>query len=545
MNNTAHASSTISNPQNGYLMHKRDYNTDDIIQLMLWGQKRVGAELSDFAKGYEPTVESMRDLFNFLYQNISYKADPPGAQWVKDPRRLWHERIGDCKSFTLFIVSVAKNLGLGYTMRFTSYNWWNATPKHVYPIIILPDGRCIVMDVVYAIQEGGKFNQEKPYQHKVDYMKPKQGLAYLTGTKQQETILDAIADILTDPMMPDSLVEEDDVTEMTEGELQRYLMSERLSTAADQATSYEKKRNLQTAAGVVKAGSMVAVGNISGDMQRPIFDFLQETQRLTQPAFDAPTLRFKSQAEIQAIMAGLGDFFKKVGKGIKNIVNKGVDTAKKVVNTVGSAFKAAWAKLMNFAFKGGLQKASPFFLFRNIKTEVVNKVGGEIQKRAGKQNKVVNFMVKVGMKRNNIEAALGNGIQGIYKTSAKNVINRVAGRKIAGTAMVGDPITFAAVAKIVGTVISLIGGLKKLFKKDDAPEVSENDHSELALLEDLPDFPPPGGSSSPSSTSRPSRSAQYPADYQGAGPSGGGGNNMILIGLGLIGASFFLARPKS
>ena len=68
------------------------------------------------------------------------------------PSALLKKKVGDCKSYSLFTASVLENLGIPYTIVYTSYNA-NPIPQHVY---IITQKGCII-DAVY-----GKFNQEKP-----------------------------------------------------------------------------------------------------------------------------------------------------------------------------------------------------------------------------------------------------------------------------------------------------------------------------------------------------------------------------------------------
>ena len=477
-----YANNTIPRSDHQYHPKKLEYDTSDIIDLVLWADKRVKADTREFSKAIAPNLHGMKELYEFLLFQLRYKPDPKGSQWVRSPARLWSDRKGDCKSYTLFITSVLQNLGLDYIIRFTSYKSLSKTPTHVYPIAILPDGREVIIDPVWGYQ--GKrgirgFNTEKPYAHKTDYQVEK-GLAYLTGTSDQG-VLDGIDDILNS--IPDSVLE-DDITKKTEGELQRMLMAQRLEIAAGQDVGYDTAQNLRYAASVLKMGDMASVGSVKGETQSMVFNFLRTTATMNRPAFTPPVLRLKKSE-----VSGLKDFFKRVGKGIKN-----------AAQAVGSFFKRAWAKLMNWIFKGPLQKSGPFFLYTFIKQDV----GGEVSKRKAKQQGVLDWMAKLGVSRTNMKAALQNGIISELGASPSKILNDAAKKRISGPEVSGFA---AAMIAAIGFIINVIKKIAALFKKGDAPVIREADASVLDLL-----MPRDAGYGS---SSRPSKETRMPTKYDG------------------------------
>jgi|GEM_PF-6602564 len=472
----AFADQTITPSNRKYHFKKRNYNTDDIVKLVLWGDKRVKHDTEEFAKAIPPSKEGMRMLFDFIVEHIKYKQDPKGSQWVRSPARTWDDRLqgSDCKSWTLLTTSVLQNLGLSYIIRFTAYKLplFGTLPKptHVYPIAILPTGEQVIIDPVWHVQEGGLFNTEKPYKHKVDY-KMKKGLAFLSGTEEQENIIEAIE--MIDRSIPDSYLE-DDVTQKTEGELQRFLMAQRFSIAAQQVENYSFRQNLLFAAGVVRAGSTAKVASISGGLQRPVLRFLEQTARMNRQAIVPPKLLLYSDQE-------LAGFFKNIGKGIKNAfkqVGKGVKDA---VNSVGKFFKQAWAKLMNWIFKSGLVNSGPYFLFSFIKKEQLHKLGGEVNRRVQAQGKTLGWLRKLGLKSSNIEAAIKNGIIKSMGAAPEKILNDKARAQIAGEGIHGALV--AAIFKAIGWLIQTIKKIVALFKKgNDKPVVSEENASDLDML---------------------------------------------------------------
>ena len=138
-------------------------DTDDIVKVELETIKESSGQTRNFAKQFTADREGMRAIFDYVKNGIKYKEDPSGIQWVKTPARLYADKVGDCKSFTIFIASILYNLGLDYKIRFVSYDR-DKIVSHVYPIAIMPDGTETIIDAVW-----GTFDSEKRYTFKKDY----------------------------------------------------------------------------------------------------------------------------------------------------------------------------------------------------------------------------------------------------------------------------------------------------------------------------------------------------------------------------------------
>ncbi len=134
--------------------------------------------------------ESCRRLWNFVYTYMAYKKDEDGKEQVRSPARAWHDRHNfdpitrepmgiDCDCMSLFVVSVLYNLKIdNIFFRITKYPDEDKSSSeisfsHIYPIVILPDGRQITIDCVV-----NSFNYEEPYLQKKD---TKMDLEYLNG----------------------------------------------------------------------------------------------------------------------------------------------------------------------------------------------------------------------------------------------------------------------------------------------------------------------------------------------------------------------------
>lgn len=133
--------------------------------------------------------QTCKNLWQFVYDYIAYKKDEDGKEQVRSPARTWHDRHNtdengepmgvDCDCMTVFIVSCLCNLGIeNIFFRIAKYpdedktasqiNW-----SHIYPVVILPNGKQITIDCVVR-----KFNYEEPYLQKQDKI---MDLEYLNG----------------------------------------------------------------------------------------------------------------------------------------------------------------------------------------------------------------------------------------------------------------------------------------------------------------------------------------------------------------------------
>ena len=154
---------------------KVEYNTDDIIDLIIKTDQENDNRFCQFSKQFPRNKQGLKKLWEFVRKEIKYKEDAAGTQLIKKPGALWRMKIGDCKSKTLFINQVLRCLNIPYIIRFTSYSE-NTDFTHVYTVALL-DGKSIILDSVYHA-----FNREKPYINKSDYFYNMKGLYQISGT---------------------------------------------------------------------------------------------------------------------------------------------------------------------------------------------------------------------------------------------------------------------------------------------------------------------------------------------------------------------------
>lgn len=422
-------------------------NTGDIIKVVLSVIPEVRTQTEEFSRRFTPDRSGMRDLWWFVKSEIHYNVDPLGVQWVREPARLWQDREGDCKSFTVFIVSVLENLGLEYKIRFVNTEKpGSRIVNHVYPVAILPNGEQIIMDAVYD-----RFNAEHRYYYKKDYaMSEIYRLSGIGSTDQAEIEKYHAEIIALGATIPDTVLV-DDITTMTRGEFSRFQQVQFFTAQAETATDEGAKMRFSAAAAAVQTGNvsgLAGIGNYTQKDINKISRFLDVTRMQTAPAFPAPILALPDN------LSGLGA----LGDKIK-------DLASDVLNV--------WKKVLNWMFKEALPKAAPFFLYAFIKKSVGPKTNG----RKARQTNVLNWIQKVGKfdDPGDVLNAVKTGIVKTFGKTPEQVLNLAAKGNVAGIG-----VAVAAVITAVTAIVEIVSKIATIFKKrkEDA----------AASVNDAPDF---------------------------------------------------------
>ncbi len=142
-------------------------DVNDTVQVMLKMVEQYAADTKKFApiiKGKD-NFDTAKRLWVFMYNHIQYREDDENVEQLRRPARVWHDRKSgvDCDCYSNFVASVLYNLNIPFKFRITKYNG-RAYFQHVY--VVIPNGtKEIVIDVVMD-----KFNSEKPYSEKKDYL---------------------------------------------------------------------------------------------------------------------------------------------------------------------------------------------------------------------------------------------------------------------------------------------------------------------------------------------------------------------------------------
>lgn len=260
-----HAKATIPAPDYQVKVMHDDGNTSDIIDTILYADGKISNYMCAFAAAFERNYSGLYEIWDFTHRYIKYIADEPGEERVKDPRVTWADRSGDCKSFSLFIGSILKCLGIPYRYRFASYQ--GADPTHVY-IIAKINRRDVIMDATIE-----KFDYEVAYKKKWDKMTQ---IKYLHGAgpailgQAKPTPAERFADA---PKIgtPKSFI---DYSNLTEGQLTLRLLDEQIKILSnyygDPVGNYQKARNIL----FLNSKNLHSISGISGPVDTQFYNLL-------------------------------------------------------------------------------------------------------------------------------------------------------------------------------------------------------------------------------------------------------------------------------
>ena len=468
----------IARPDGRTVLLKKGGNTQDIISAILDTVPDVREQTKGFARQFTPDKNGMYELWYWVRNNIKYEEDPLGVQWVREPARLWHDRVGDCKSFTLFIISVLENIGVDYRVRFSNTERpGKKVVNHVYPVAII-NGKEVIVDAVFT-----RFNAEKSFYYAKEYTMSE--IYRLSGIGDVEA--DNLENYLTSIQaatadIPDAILQ-DDITAMTLGEFARFQQAQQFEAQADVATSATDKTRYAAAAAAVRGGSLAGIGSLAPKDAQTIRQFMAATAGQDAPAFTAPVLALPDSIN------GLSD--------------------------IADAIKNAWRKIINWLFKKAMPLAAPFFLYTFIK----KNVGPKTDRKRARQQSALDWIQKAG-KFDSAEAVKNAAQTGIIKTFGKNpqqLLNAAAkGEQIAGICAF-----LAAAVTAITFVIEIVKKIAALFKKS-GPDVSKSDAADLdELSQEIVLATPKGGAPS---------------------ASGSGNDNMLLYGALALGGLLILSK---
>lgn len=507
---------------------KRAFETDDIVALVNEVEQTDRDDTEVLSRMFEPTLHGLKKLFDFMRVNFHYQEDFSGNQSVRTPSYFFKTRVGDCKSYTVFICSVLHNMGLKRIIRYTSYG--TKKYRHVYPIAILPNGRRVILDVVYAVQEGGQFGEEKKFTKKKDFHVKAQGLYKLGNTsmgqdtgglthlqaRRLEAQMNEMESAMSD--IPDEIISQGpgDVTEMTSGELDRYLMAERLQAQADHEKDPRVRNMLVSGKKAVQSGQISGIGSL-GDPRfvTSLSNFIDDTKADNRRAIELPKLAIQQGASVSGLFKKIGGLFKKLFK-----------------------------KLMNFIFKGPGKLMGPYFLFLYLGGKAVGKVR-EITRRRKSQEKTYSWIKKVGkFDDRKLNSLIEIGIKKQTGHDPKSLLRKAGAGNAIGAIPVAVLIKGAKVASIVITVIKK---MKNVFKKGgDTGSPSAQNGSDLRLLDELQPSQSTGNDSSRGTQTLPNPGAgrRIPSENLTRRPSESGASGSFVPLLFAAGGAIALLSMK-
>jgi hypothetical protein len=131
-------------------------------------QKWQGAKLAQKLKG-ATRGETVKNIYDFIFDHIQYELDPPGQETVRSLRRLVHGKppVGDCDCFASAIGNLLLNANIPFAFRIAAYQ--NSSDySHIY--IVVPKSGNSLANGYYTIDPVvHRFNYEVPFTSKKDF----------------------------------------------------------------------------------------------------------------------------------------------------------------------------------------------------------------------------------------------------------------------------------------------------------------------------------------------------------------------------------------
>ena len=165
-----------------------DQNTSDIVQGILDNHDQYENEYDKISEMFigNNEVETARNVFDFLKQNVPYYIEPIEKQTLRSPSAILCMKTGaDCKSYASFINGVMSSLNkkgifkVPLAYRFASYRYDTKEPQHVFSVLYPGTNNEIWVDPVLP-----KFDQRKEPVFIKD-KKIKMALIAMSGTATQ------------------------------------------------------------------------------------------------------------------------------------------------------------------------------------------------------------------------------------------------------------------------------------------------------------------------------------------------------------------------
>lgn len=474
------ANKTIPHYNNNVELRYKDIKTSDIIKEILSTYNTSKTQTKEFSKYVQDDniLETCKNIWNFIKDNIPYKEDPLFYQYIKTPSATWALKIADCKSYSIFIASLLYNLKIPFKFRFTSYSE-NKNITHVYIVVPTKENE-IIIDCVLP-----QFNTEKQYKFKKDYMT---GIYKVSGT--------------TEPVKKIINLGNKDIMDMTEGELDLWLARDRMLT---EKAIVEKVKGIGSLISEKYQDSIDmledairAVNNLSGigeinviseklseiatDAVNGVYSVAEEVHALGNIGVTAKReARKKVQAKKKQIRKELTGKEKRTaiktlrsesGTKTGKFLQKTAAKIKSGVKAVVKVLTAPQRLLAKSILEITLPKAAPFFLYLFITdTKIISKLPAKVKTKRNNAIKIKNFIVDIiGMKQSHFMAICRNGIMKKYGKSPESVIAAQT-KGIKGIGVI-DPATAIAIFKFLKEIISKIASV---FKKKAPIDVSSND----------------------------------------------------------------------
>lgn len=127
------------NMKRTFIINRQSVN--DISALIVKGIREslpTARKTKEYFQG-STDLETCRNLWLYLKDNVKYKAEPIEDQSVKTISRIFHDKNkgNDCKHYTTFICTYLLALGIPVKMRLVSFNIFDKSPTHIYPVAVI------------------------------------------------------------------------------------------------------------------------------------------------------------------------------------------------------------------------------------------------------------------------------------------------------------------------------------------------------------------------------------------------------------------------
>ena len=165
-----------------------DQNTSDIVQGILDNHENYQNEYDKISEMFigDNEVETAKNVFDFLKQNVPYYIEPIEKQTLRSPSAILSMKQGaDCKSYSSFINGTMQSLNrkgifrVPLAYRFASYRYDTKEPQHVFAVLYPGTKNEVWVDPVLQ-----KFDQRKEPVFIKD-KKIKMALIAMSGTATQ------------------------------------------------------------------------------------------------------------------------------------------------------------------------------------------------------------------------------------------------------------------------------------------------------------------------------------------------------------------------
>lgn len=150
--NSNHYAPLFGAPSGKVVNIKNNASLDDITTAMQQLVNNTLPQTKNFAqwlwKNSRGVEDFLKNLFTFMYTHFDYKEDEQGFEQLREPAKLFKDKIGDCDCYSGFIKSVLTNIGIPSHFKIVALNN-NIHFQHVY--VIVPK------------QKGANLNQRNNY----------------------------------------------------------------------------------------------------------------------------------------------------------------------------------------------------------------------------------------------------------------------------------------------------------------------------------------------------------------------------------------------